>query len=267
MENIAVIAAITLVAAGIAYILGGPRTALRRTRRTSIAAISAGVAASVAVCGIEALVGEDSELIDKTVAEARTLPLVGLILDDVPDAEKRLRTSLREELRNPTTQGPPRPLLLMAELRSTHIVPALRATDVAEARAVLDTRIALMRHLRGADVALCRELALVGLHQPDKLDPAGQKLMRDMLASMEKAYRAGRLALQRGAAPSSPSDAEAATLLSEAGLTADDFDRLRNLARQSADEACDLGIKLNEASRNLPAHKAALLARHLAAAQ
>lgn len=267
MENVAVIVAITIAVAAIAYFFGGPRIAPQQTRRTLIAGISAAVAASAAVFGIEAFVDDDSELIDRTVVEARTLPLVGLVLDDVPGAEKRLRSSLREELRNPTTQGAPRPLLLMAELRASHIVPALRATDAADAQAVLDARVALMRHLRSADIASCRELALVGLHHPDKLDPTGQKLMREMLASMEKAYRAGRAALQRGAAPPSPPDNEAAALLSEAGLTADDFERLKNLARQSAEEACNLGIKLNEASRKLPAEKAPPLARYLAAAQ
>lgn len=267
MENVAVIVTVALAVAAVAYFFGGPRIAPRQTRRTLIAGISAAVAAGAAVFGIQVYVGDDSELIDRTVAEARTLPLVGLVLDNVPGAEKRLRDSLREELRSPTTQGAPRPLLLMAELRATHIVPALRATDAADAQAVLDARIALMRHLRRADIASCRELALVGLHHPDKLDPTGQKLMREMLASMEKAYRAGRAALQNGPAPSSPSDNEAAALLSEAGLTTDDFDKLKNLARQSAEEACNLGIKLNEASRSLPAEKAAPLARYLAAAQ
>lgn len=267
MENIAVIVVITLATAAIAHFLGRPRPVPQQTRRTLIAAISAAVAACATVFGIDAFVTDDAALVDKTITDARTLPLVGLVLDDVPDAEKRLRASLREELRSPTTQGAPRPLLLMAELRSTHIVPALRATDAADAQAVLDARVALMHHLRGADIASCRELALVGLHHPDKLDPTGQKLMREMLASMEKAYRAGRAALQSGASPSSPSDTEAAALLSEAGLTADDFERLKNLARQSAEQACDLGIKLNEAARKLPAEKAAPLARYLAAAQ
>jgi hypothetical protein len=267
VENIAVIVAITLAVAAIAHFFGRPRPAPQKTRRTLIAAISALVAASAAVFGIEAFLDDDSAVIDKTVADARTLPLVGLVLDDVPGAEKRLRTSLREELRSPTTQGAPRPLLLMAELRSSHIVPALRATDAGDAQAVLDARVALMRHLREVDVASCRELALVGLQRTDKLDATSQKLMREMLASMEKAYRAGRTVLQSGAAPPAPSDAEAAMLLTEAGLTSDDFDRLKNLARQSAQEACDLGIKLNEAARKLPAEKAGPLARYLAAAQ
>lgn len=267
VENVAVIAATTLAVAAIAYFFGRRLTKAIQTRRTLIAGFSAAVAASVAIIGVRAFVTDDSKLIDKTVDEARALPLVGLVLDDVPGAEKRLRTSLREELRNPTTQGAPRPLLLMAELRSSHIVPALRASDAADARAVLDARVALMRHLRSTDIASCRELTLVGLHHPGKLDPKGQALMREMLASMEKAYRTGRAALQRGAMPSSPSNAEAAALLSEAGLTVDDFERLANLALQSAEEACDLGIKLNEASRQLPAEKAAPLARYLAAAQ
>lgn len=225
------------------------------------------MAATVAIVSVSAILTDDTKLVDKAVDEARTLPLVGLVLDDVPDAERRLRASLQEELRHPTTQGAPRPLLLMAELRTSHIVPALRAADAAEAQAVLDARVELMRYLRGASIALCREFSLVGLQHPDRLDPRGQKLMREMLSSMESAYRTGRAALQKRAAPPSPSESEAAVLLSEAGLTSDDFEGLKNLARQSAEEACELGIKLNEASRKLSPEKAAPLARYLAAAQ
>ncbi len=232
---------------------------------------AAGVAAIVA-CAVAAAFflfsrGEDQAVVDRAMAEARALPLVGLVLDDVPGAEARLRASLQDELRDPTTQGPPRPLALMGELRTAHVVPALRATATADARAILAARLALMRHLKGVDIDACRQLALIGIQRADKLDPTGQRLMRDMLAAMEKAYRSGRAAIASGNAPATLSDVEAGALLSQAGFDETDFDRLQNLARLSAPEACDLAIRLNEAPGKLPEDKGGGLARYLAAAQ
>ena len=244
MEKIAIVVVITVAVAAIVYLFGRARLTAQRLQRTAVAAVAAALAGGATVYGLERLTG-----------------------NDVPGAETRLRQALTEELRNPTTQGPPRPLALMAELRSSHIVPALRATDAADAEAVLAARLALMRHLKSVDVATCRELALIGIQRGEKLDEMAQKLMREMLATMEKAYRAGRAALKAGKAPATPSDAEAAVLLGEAGLTPADFDKLRTLARLSPGDACDIGIRLNEAPARLPADKAGPLARYLAAAQ
>lgn len=268
MENIAVVLAMTLAVAAVAHFLGRSLPTPQQTRRTVIAAISAAVAASAAVWSVGILTDDDAAVVDNAIAEARTLPLVGLVLDDVPDAEARLRASMREEMRRPTTAGAPRPLLLMAELRTAHIVPALRATDASSAQAVLAARSALMHHLQGVDLAARRELALIGLQSADRLDATAQKLMRDMLVATETAYRAGRAALKAGGATSPiPGDTEAGALLAEAGLTASDFERLQNLARLSGAEACDLGIRLNEAPTKLPPDKAGPLARYLAAAR
>ena len=267
MEKIAIVVVITVAVAAIVYLFGRARLTAQRLQRTAVAAVAAALAGGATVYGLERLTGNDAQMVDQAVAESRALPLVGLVLDDVPGAETRLRQALTEELRNPTTQGPPPPLALMAELRSSHIVPALRATDAADAEAVLAARLALMRHLKSVDVATCRELALIGIQRGEKLDEMAQKLMREMLATMEKAYRAGRTALKAGKAPATPSDAEAAVLLGEAGLTPADFDKLRTLARLSPGDACDIGIRLNEAPARLPADKAGPLARYLAAAQ
>lgn len=268
MEKIAIVVVITVAVAAIVYLFGRARPTTQRLQRTAVAAVAAAIAGGGTVYGLERLTGNDAQLVDQAVTEARALPLVGLVLDDVPDAETRLRQALSEEMRNPTTQGPPRPLTLMAELRASHIVPALRATDAADAEAVLAARLALMRHLKSVDVATCRELALIGIQRGEKLDDMAQKLMREMLAAMEKAYRAGRAALKAGGAPpQTPSDAQAAVLLGEAGMTPADFDKLRTLARLSPGDACDIGIKLNETPAKLPADKAGPLARYLAAAQ
>ena len=268
MEKIAVIVVVALVAGGALYLFGRTVPYRQRLIRSAAATVAGALAAAGAVYGLEALTGDDTQ-VDNAMTEARTLPLVGLVLADVPDAETRLRASLREELRNPTTQGAPRPLVLMSELRATHIVPALRATDAADAEGVLAARIALMRHLSGTNVAACRELALVGIQHADRLDPQGQQLMRSMLTAMEKAYRTGRAAMKTGSAaqPPVPNDTEARGLLVEAGLTPADFEKLQNLAKLSGEEACELGIRLNATPSKLPADRAGGLARYLAAAQ
>ena len=268
VEKVVIVVAITVAVVAIAYLFGRSRPASQQLKRTVIAAIAAAIAGSATVYGLEYLTGSDTELVDQAVSEARALPLVGLVLDDVPDAEARLRKALSEELRSPTTQGPPRPLALMTELRATQIVPALKATDAADAQAVLAARLALMRHLKSVDPATCRELVLIGIQRGEKLDATAQKLMRDMLAAMEKAYRAGRAALKASTAPPPAlGDADVTAVLGEAGLTPADFEKLRTLQRLSNEEACDLGIKLNEAPVKLPADKAGALARYLAAAQ
>ena len=268
MEKIAVIVVVALGAGAALYLFGRTASSRQRLTRAVAAAIAGALAAAGAVYGLETLTGDDTQMVDNAMVEARTLPLVGLVLADVPDAEPRLRASLREEIRNPTTQGAPRPLVLMSELRASHIVPALKAADAADAESVLAARIVLMRHLRGTNVQACRELALIGIQHADRLDPQGQHLMRQMLAAMEKAYRSGRTAMKSGTAtPPVPNDTEARDLLVEAGLTPVDFEKLQNLAKLSGEEACELGIKLNGTPSRLPPDKAGGLARYLAAAQ
>ena len=268
MEKIAVVVIVAVAAGAALYLFGRTASSRLRLIRSMAASIAGALAAAGAVYGLEALNGDDTQMVDNAMIEARTLPLVGLVLADVPDAEVRLRASLKEELRSPTTQGAPRPLVLMSELRATHIVPALKAADAADAESVLAARIALMRHLRGTNVQACRELALIGIQHADRLDPQGQQLMRNMLTAMEKAYRSGRTALKSGAAaPPVPNDTEARDLLVEAGLTPADFEKLQNLAKLSGEEACELGIRLNGTPSRLPPDKAGGLARYLAAAQ
>lgn len=268
MEKIAVIVVVALVAGAALYLFARNLSSRQRLVRSAAATLAGALAAAGAVYGLEALTGDDTQMVDNAMTEARTLPLVGLVLADVPDSEARLRASLKEEMRSPTTQGAPRPLVLMSELRAKYIVPALRAADAADAEGVLAARIALMRHLRGTNVAACRELALIGIQHGDRLDPQGQQLMRNMLTAMEKAYRTGRAAMNSGAAlPPVPNDTEAQALLIEAGLTPADFEKLQNLAKLSGEEACELGIRLNATPSKLPPDRAGGLARYLAAAQ
>ena len=270
MENLGIIVGIAVAVAVATYYgrRNAPRT--QRARSSLIALVVAAVAAAAAVYGLRALSGGDEVAqADQALAEARALPMVGLVLDDVPGTEARLRAALREEIRSPTTDGPSRPLVLMSELRASHIVPALKASDDASALAVIGARVALLRYLQGANQAACQEFALVGIQRSDRLDEAGQKSLRGMLTALEAAYRSGRTAIAAGGAPArtTPSDTEAGALLDEAGFKATDLDKLRRLTRLSPGEACELAIKLNEAPAKLPADKSGPLARYLAAAQ
>ncbi len=99
--------------------------------------------------GLEARPYDDNRGWSTTPLVEAHLPLVGLVLADVPDAETRLRASLREELRNPTTQGAPRPLVLVSELRTAHIVPLARDRRRRRRGCAGRAYRLPMRHLRG----------------------------------------------------------------------------------------------------------------------
>ena len=194
MENLGVIIGIA-VAVAVAVFFGTRRaTQTQRLQAAAIGLVVAGAVAAVAMYGLKAMrdSSEDISTVDSAMASAHALPMVGVVLDDVPGAQDRLREALREEIRQPTTQGPSRPLKLMSELRVTYIVPALKAADEASAAAAIDARAALLNTLKDSDLVVCKEFAVTGIQRSDKLDATGQKLMSDLLAALEKAYRSGR---------------------------------------------------------------------------
>jgi uncharacterized protein YdbL (DUF1318 family) len=87
--------------------------------------------------------------------------------------------------------------------------------------------------------------------------------MSDLLAALEKAYRSGRAGKAAGTSlPAVASDAEARTLLAEAGFQAADFDRLRHLARLPVEEVCDMALKVNDAPQKVSADKRGALMRY-----
>jgi hypothetical protein len=270
VENLGVIIGIA-VAVAVAIFFGTRRAA--QTKRLQMAAIGfavAGVAAAAATYGLKAVQGggEDQAAVDEALASVHALPMVGVVLDDVPGAQDRLREALREEMRQPTTQGPTRPAKLMSELRVAYIVPTLKATDEASAAAAIDARTALLKTLKNTDLVVCKEFAVTGIQRSDKLDVTSQKLMSDLLAALEKAYRSGRAAKAAGTpAPPVASDTEARTLLTEAGFQQADFDRLKRLARLPVEEACDMALKFNDAPQKVPADKRGALMRYLLTVQ
>ncbi len=269
MENLGVIIGIA-VAVAVAIFFGTRRAAqTQRLQAAAIGLVVAGVAAAAAVYGLKAMRGGgEDQAVDEALASVHALPMVGVVLDDVPGAQDRLREALREEIRQPTTQGPTRPAKLMSELRVAYIVPTLKATDEASAAAAIDARTALLKTLKNTDLVVCKEFAVTGIQRSDKLDATSQKLMSDLLAALEKAYRSGRAAKAAGTpAPAVASDAEARTLLTEAGFQQADFDRLKRLARLPVEEACDMALKFNDAPQKVPADKRGALMRYLLTVQ
>ena len=243
MENLGVIIGIA-VAVAVAVFFGTRRaTQTQRLQAAAIGLVAAGAVAAVAMYGLKAMrdSSEDISAVDSAMASAHALPMVGVVLDDVPGAQDRLREALREEIRQPTTQGPSRPLKLMSELRVAYIVPALKAADEASAAAAIDARATLLKTLKDSDLVVCKEFAVTGIQRSDKLDATSQKLMSDLLAAL----------LQ----------------LAEAGFQPADFDRLSRLARLPNEAACDLALKVNDAPQKVPADKRGALMRYLLTVQ
>jgi hypothetical protein len=270
LENLGVIIGIA-VAVAVAVFFGTRRaTQTQRLQAAAIGLVVAGAVTAVAMYGLKAMrdSSEDISAVDSAMASAHALPMVGVVLDDVPGAQDRLREALREEIRQPTTQGPSRPLKLMSELRVAYIVPALKAADEASAAAAIDARATLLKTLKDSDLVVCKEFAVTGIQRSDRLDATSQKLMSDLLAALEKAYRSGRAAKAAGTpAPAVASDAEARALLTEAGFQSADFDRLSRLARLPNEAACDLALKVNDAPQKVPADKRGALMRYLLTVQ
>jgi hypothetical protein len=196
---------------------------------------------------------------EKALAELRALPLVGAVLADYPDAEKRMKAAIQEEQGNPSQAGLTRPLIVIGELRQQYILPALRASDDATAQAAVAARGALAAYLQKANPAACREFAAGGLRQPDKLDGEGKRLFRNVLQALENAYRNGKAA--GGKAKPLPTRAEVQDMLREAGFQTIDFDRLNSFATLSNSTACEIELKVDQVPPKLAAEKRGPFAR------
>src|SRR5258708_24922168 len=175
------------------------------------------------------------------LAELRSLPLVGAVMADNPQAEARLKAAIQEELANPTEGGTTRPVALIGDLRRQYILPALRNADDASGLAAVAARAALAGYLKKANPPACREFATGDIQQPDRLDSEGQRLLRNVLQALEAAYRNGRTS---GKAMPMASRAEILDLLRDAGFQKIDFDRLNAFATLSNDIACEIEFKV-----------------------
>lgn len=184
------------------------------------------------------------------LAEMRNLPLVGLVIADEPSVVDRLRQAIAEEERDPTPQGPTRPMYIVNGLRQEFIAPAVRRAEDSLLIAAMAARAELVQYLRDTDTALCREFSLGGIKEVDKLEAKGRQLYDNTVKTMEAAYRNGRA--NKDAKPVVPTLQEMGTALQHAGFQKSDFDKLNSFAALSNDISCDIELKLNQVPPKLP---------------
>jgi len=196
--------------------------------------------------------------VEQAIEDVRRLPLIGPVMADNPAVENRLRAAIEEEIRSPTLNGPSRPFQLVTELRREYIVPALRGTDDASALAALAARGDFARYLRKADPAACRQFAMGSLQRPDLLDDEGKRLFEIVLATLEAAWRYGKLA---GRPQPVLTREELTASLQQAGFGADDFERMNSLPKQTNEAVCDIELKLDSVPARLPPDQRGAFAR------
>lgn len=197
---------------------------------------------------------------EQALKELKALPLIGLVLADEPGVELRLRTAIEQEVRQPTQQGPSRPLQVVADLRRQYIAPALMAADDRSAIGALAAQAALIGYLLQTNTYACREFATGGIQQVDQLDAKAQQLFRSTLAAVEAAYRSGR----KGGKPlPMPAPEEARDMLRESGFQKIDFDMMSSFATLSYQASCEIELKLYSAPATLPEAKRGAMARYI----
>jgi hypothetical protein len=222
-----------------------------KSRPLILAAIAGTIVVVLAAGGYLAL--KKLSPTERLLGELRATPLVGLMMAEFPNAEKELRQAIEEEQRQPTTQGPPRPVVVVAELRREHIVPVLRNADDATAIATVAARAELVAHLQKTNQPACREFALGGIRRVDQLDAEGQRLFNNVLKSLEAAFRSGRANADKP--QFFPSGPQVGELLREAGFEKSDFDKLNSFATLSNEVSCEIELKVDLVPGKLPAGK------------
>jgi len=185
---------------------------------------------------------------EKALAQIRNAPLVGIALADHPEYEDRLRKAIRDEARDPTDKGPPKPQVVVSELRRNFIAPVIRGASDQSLINVMAARAELVRYLQKTDLTACREFSMGGINRVDLLDDEAQRLFRDVLAAMEVAYRSGRDAKPQPLI----SRQQLHQMLVEASFTKQDFDRLLAFATLSNDLSCQMELRIDLVPPLLP---------------
>ncbi len=184
----------------------------------------------------------------RALAEARSQPLIDMVIADQPDAAKRLRTAVEQDVRQPSQDGLSREQAMISELRSEFIAPTLRRADDASLVNTMAARAALIEYLNKTDTKVCREFGLGGIKNPDKLDPEGQRLFKAVLTAVEAAYRSGRAAKE---VPPMANLQQVVAMLNEAGFIKSDYDKLNSFASLSNDITCYIVLKVNQVPAKL----------------
>ncbi|OFX00633.1 MAG: hypothetical protein A3D94_13615 [Alphaproteobacteria bacterium RIFCSPHIGHO2_12_FULL_66_14] len=220
-----------------------------------------GLSAAAASVGLRYLASSDhATATEQALQVVREAPLVGLVLKENPALEARFREAIEAELRSPTKSGPLRTYVVGAEVRQKLIVPALRNADDATALKAIEAMQDFVKHLQVTNVALCKKFGLEGLQEPNRLDSAGATLFKRALLAQEQAYLSGKA---RPVAPPQTADQAVSPLLTEAGYTAADFEKLAALATSSDAAGCAVVVKLYAAPTLLPPQRGGILARYL----
>jgi hypothetical protein len=232
-------------------------------RVLQLAVIAAAAAGSAAVTGFVfqyVTIQDDSPDVERALQVVREAPLVGLVMKENPEVEARFRRAIVAEFKNPTTNGPQRTFAVGGEVRRDIIVPALRSADDATALGAITAMQAFVKHLQNTNAALCKEFGLIGIQHPTQLSNDGGALFRKALAAQEDAYLNGRT---RPPTLQKISDQEVTALLTEAGYTAADFEKVVGLAKLSDADGCAVIAKLYAAPTLLPPARGGMLARYL----
>lgn len=259
--GIVVVIAIAAAAAVAVYFHKTKPAGLGRGLQVVVIAAAAALSAAVAGVGLRYLEASNTApAVEQALQVVREAPLVGLVLKENPAVEARFRAAIEAEIKNPTKNGPQRTFVVGGEVRRDIIVPALRSADDATALDAIKAMQAFVKHLQGADVALCKEFGLIGIQQPNRLNRDGGALFRKALAAQEAAYLNGR---PRPAAPRPITEQEVRDLLTEAGYTPADFANLAALAKSSDADGCAVVVKMYAAPTLLPPQRGAVLARYL----
>ncbi len=198
--------------------------------------------------------------VERTIADLRATPLLGLAMKDNSDAEKAIRAAIAEDRLNPVAPGvPSRAYYAVGAISRDYVRPMVAAADDAPVVAVMAARFALATQLRKDDPQSCRDFAMNGVQPVNQLTPEGRALFNDFLARMEDAYRSGRS--NGGKAQPMPTPPEMVEMLSQTGFTSDDLEALNRFAALPSLRACDIDLKIDGAPPRLPRDKQAPFSR------
>ena len=120
----------------------------RQSRSVRLGIVLVALAAAAGTALVVASSFDHLSPADRSLAELRGLPLVGLVIKEEPCLEAKLRTVIEEELRSPTRNGPSRVFVALGDLRRNTIGPALASADDTAAMEVMRARAALVAHLQ-----------------------------------------------------------------------------------------------------------------------
>jgi hypothetical protein len=250
------------VAIGVgAYFHSRKPASMGRALQLVVIATSAAASAAVVGFGLKYLGSQDdAAAVEQALQAVREAPLVGLVLKESPAVEARFRAAIEAEQKNRTKSEMQPSFIVIGEVRRDIINPAIRSADDATALGAIKAMQAFVKHLQTTNVALCKEFGMIGIQNPNLLDNNGGALFRKALVAQEDAYLNGRT---RPPTPQKIADQEVTGLLTEAGFTAADFEKVVGLAKLSDADGCAIIAKLYAAPTLLPPSRGGILARYL----